>query len=170
MARHLRIAALALAAAGIVAMLSGCSVVNSIFPNGEVRDGDTGQITQGGTTDVFTLKEGDCLSDDNGDDGTEVSDVPTVPCSTPHAWEVYKNVTMTEDEYPGDSSASDEAETQCEGDAFTSFVGVDYNSSTLDVTEYYPTDDSWSNGDRVINCLVGDPDGTTVGSLQSVAK
>jgi hypothetical protein len=168
MSRRPMIARLALGAAtaaSLVALLTGCSAISGLL-GGETRD-ESGTIVEGGDTDVFTLAEGDCIDDESTAEG-EISDVPTVPCDDPHTWEVYKNVTMTDDEYPGQSGAEDIADEQCHA-AFEAFVGVAYEDSAHEYNYYLPTSDSWAMGDRTINCLVGGVEQTT-GSLQDAGE
>ncbi|MGJ1428828.1 hypothetical protein ACR8AL_09965 [Clavibacter sepedonicus] len=59
-----RILPTAFAAVLFVAALSGCSLQQraDLVPYAETR-GDDGSITAGGTTDVFALRQGDCLDD-----------------------------------------------------------------------------------------------------------
>lgn len=65
----------------------------------------------------------------------------------------------------------DAATQECVGDAYTSFVGVAYDDSALNVTTLVPTKDSWEqNNDRVIQCIIFDPAGQTTGSLAGAAR
>lgn len=155
-----RLALSAAAAASLVALLTGCSAISSLL-GGETRD-ESGEIVEGGDTDVFTLKEGDCIDDESTTE-SEISDVPTVPCIDPHTWEVYKNVTMTGDDFPGSDAVEDYADEQCLAE-FEAFVGVTYEDSVHEFTYYTPTSEGWDMGDRTINCLVGGVEQTT-GSL-----
>ncbi|SMH28397.1 Septum formation [Rathayibacter oskolensis] len=158
-----------LALAAVLALgLTGCSGLNSLM-GGETRDESSGEITEGGTTDVFQLRVGDCLNDELTETATEVTDVPTVPCTEPHSYEVFQNVTMAEaDAYPGEDATVAQAETDCTA-AFEGFVGLSYEESQYDFSYYYPTEQSWGGGDRVINCLITDPAGPNTGSLAGVA-
>jgi hypothetical protein len=186
----------ALAAALVALALSGCSPqqLADLIPHAETRDAK-GAITAGGTTDVFTLRPGDCLddqalaapsddapatsssagahpvdSDDDGPDSHPVADVPTVPCAEPHDFEVDADVTITGDgAFPGDDAVDDQADELC-GAAYASFVGDDYEDSIYDYRDYQPTSASWSTGDRTANCLIGDPAGKTVGSLAGIGR
>ncbi|MCU1482034.1 MAG: hypothetical protein JWQ19_2820 [Subtercola sp.] len=118
------------------------------------------------TQDVFSLTVGDCI------DGTsvgEVTDVPTVDCATPHDLEVFYDFDLTGDTFPGDSVVSDAAKAGCQAQ-FDSFVKIAYADSALDFTEYTPTQESWSSGDRTVSCVVGDPNGKTTGSLAGAAR
>jgi hypothetical protein len=169
----------ALAAVLIAAALSGCSPqqVADLIPHDAARD-DQGAVTASGTTDVFDLREGDCIEDQSlvdslsGDDpvSQEVTEVRTVPCSDPHDFEAYADVTLTGgSDYPGSDPVGSQADDLC-GKAFDSFVGFDYEDSIYDYTSYTPTADGWTTGDRGVSCLIGDPAGKTVGSLKGIGR
>ncbi|TDX81096.1 putative regulator of septum formation [Rathayibacter sp. PhB151] len=164
-----RRSALVLAAAAALALgLTGCSGINSMM-GGETRDDTSGEIVDGGTTDVFQLRVGDCLNDELSETATEVTDVPTVPCSDAHSYEVFQNITMAEaDEYPGETATTEQADSECQA-AFEGFVGLSYEESQYDFSYYYPTQESWDGGDRVINCLITDPAGPSTGTLSGAA-
>lgn len=183
-----RILPSAFAAVLLAAALSGCSLqqLADLVPHAETRD-DDGSITAGGTTDVFTLRQGDCLDDaptaaaneqdaadahpasDDDTRGRQVGDVSTVPCSEPHDFEVYATPTLTGDDFPGDDAVDAQADDLC-GRAYGPFVGFDYQDSIYDYQGYKPTSDSWSTGDRTVDCIIGDPAGTTVGSLAGIGR
>lgn len=156
-----------LAACGALA-LSGCSVIDSIIPKpAETRDAQSGEIIGGGTTDVFTLQPGDCLSYDSVSD--EVTDVPTVPCSEPHQYEVYGEVVLEGDEFPGDDVINQQADDGCYAQ-FAAFAGIAYEDSVLDYTYYTPLQEGWEQlNDRLVTCLVFDT-GETTGSLAGAAR
>ena len=109
---------------------------------------------------------GDCLG---AVETGEVNDVPTVPCSEPHQLEVFGEYTFADGDYPGDESISTTAEQECVA-IFDAFVGLAYEESVLGVTYYTPTQESWETGDdRLVSCLVGDPDEDVTGSLEGAA-
>ena len=175
-------AAALVGAAALALTLGGCSFIPSLVPKQEAAEtpsvetaAPTPEATaEGGTVDVFTLSEGDCLDDeslasDGATDG-EVTSVPTLPCTEPHDFEVFANVIIPDaDAYPGESAVTEKADAECAA-AFPDFVGIDYDSSIYGYSYYYPTDGSWADGDRTINCLIGDPAGKTTGSLAGIAR
>ncbi|MDJ1372000.1 septum formation family protein [Gulosibacter molinativorax] len=124
--------------------------------------------------DVFNLTVGDCITDTDMA-GTELQTVPTVPCSQPHTFEVFHDFEITTSTFPGPDS--DElmniVSDGCLGDAFTQFVGVEYNSSTLGVMYLSPTQGSWDQGDRLVSCMVYEGEGSgnvTTGTLEGSSK
>lgn len=156
--RSRALAVLTVALAG--ATLSGCSLIGNI-------GGASTPPAEGTTTDVFTVKVGFCLND--GDATGEVSEVNVIDCASPHDSEAYKSVIMADGDFPGETAVDDQAVSECTS-AFSGFVGIDYETSTLDFSYYYPTEDSWGSGDREILCLVVDPNGKTTGTLEGAAK
>lgn len=148
--------------------LSGCSVIDSVIPKpAETRDAQSGEIVGGGSTDVFTLQPGDCLNDNSVSD--EVTNVPTVPCSEPHQYEVYGEVVLEGDEFPGDDVINQQADDGCYAQ-FAAFAGIAYEDSVLDYTYYTPLQEGWEQlHDRLVTCLISDT-GETTGSLAGAAR
>ena len=130
----------------------------------------TGNIVDGGTVDAFAISLGDCFNDTGAlgsDEAGEVSSLPGVPCSEPHDNEVYAVFDVSFDSFPGDDQMADAAFEQCL-DRFAGFVGVDYESSMLDITALYPSSQSWSaQNDREVVCAVFEMNG---GKLTGSAK
>lgn len=157
------LAALTIGAAGVA--LTGCSLLGDLS-NGNGNDNGPSDSAEGTTTDVFTIKVGDCLND--GAATGEVSEVKVIDCASEHDSEAYKSITMTDGDFPGETAVDDQAVSECTS-AFTSFIGMDYETSTLDFSYYYPTADSWKQGDREILCLVVDPNGKSSGTLEGAA-
>ena len=144
--------------------LAGCSLLGNITGGNT----DPGTETDTGTdVDVFTIAVGDCLND-GGVDG-EVTTVPTVDCAELHDSEAYASVLMPDGEFPGDAAVEDFAVAECTS-AFGDFIGLSYEESTLSFSYYYPTAESWANGDREVLCLLVDPAGQVEGSLKGAAR
>ncbi len=156
----------ALAAAGL--LLSGCSLLNTIT-NTTPRDASGTPTAENSNADVFSIKVGDCLNDVTTT-GT-VTTAPIVPCSEPHNSEVYKSITMPNGTggFPGDDAVKAQAEQGC-ADAFPGFIGISYNDSSLSISYYFPTSDSWANGDREILCTVYDQGTSTIGTLKNAQR
>jgi len=163
-----RAAAVTLTAVGIAAALTGCSVIGDVLrlpaPQPE-RDETTQEITEQGEADVFALRVGDCLTMVQGE---EVDTVPVVPCGEPHSDEVYFDFALPDGEFPGEEGVTTAAQDGCLAE-FDAFVGLPYDSSTLDIGWYTPTLQSWENGDRIVSCTVYDPAGDVTGSLAGAA-
>jgi hypothetical protein len=160
---------LAGSAVALAVALSGCSVINGILGSGSGdanRDEESGQVTESANVGVFSVKLGDCMLDTGS--GT-LTDANILPCSDPHDQEIYYEITMPDGEFS--DADIDTATQECVGDAFTTFVGVGFQDSALDVTTLVPTKDSWEqNNDRVIQCIIMDPAGQVTGSLAGAAR
>ncbi len=124
---------------------------------------------EGGTddVDVFSVSVGDCINDFGT---SEVSSVEAIDCAQPHDYEVYAEVTIPGDAFPGEEAVTTAANDECVA-AFDAFVGLSYQESLLDFSYLAPTEESWQlNGDRLITCLIVDPAGQTSGSLAGAAR
>ncbi|MFS0893921.1 septum formation family protein [Microbacterium sp. 179-I 3D3 NHS] len=167
--RNRRALALAGAALALSLALTGCSALNSILGGGPAdadRDDETGQVTESANIDVFALKVGDCkMSSATG----LIEAVDVVPCDEPHDEEVYHEFRMDDGEFS--EEAVDAATDGCIGDAYTDFVGVIWDESTLDVYPITPTKETWEQlNDRVIQCVISDPAGPVTGTLKGAAR
>lgn len=162
-----RVAAPVLLAVALVG-ISGCGILDQAAEPA-VRDETSGEITESSEADVFSLKVGDCLNQQASEDAEEVSSVPTVPCAEPHDSEAYAATDMADGEYPGDQAVMDQADTFCY-DEFATFVGLSYDESELDLASFFPTPESWEEGDREIMCFVSSPDGQVTGTLAAAAR
>jgi hypothetical protein len=132
--------------------LAGCSLLTGV-PEGE--------------TDVFSVKVGDCINLSSSTED-EISSIPVVPCDEPHDQEVFDRFEIEGDTFPGDSSIEEQRIAYCEGDAFTSFVGIPWADSMYATSGLTPTSSSWDQGDREVLCTIGDPNGQTTGSLKGI--
>jgi hypothetical protein len=118
---------------------------------------ETGAIIEEGALDAFGMRVGDCFNDvvAVGAGATQVTNVPAVPCAQPHDNEVYAVFDVTLPGFPGSEAMSQQAFDGCL-ERFEAFVGKDYQSSSLDVTHLYPTQESWDQNDREVICAVYD--------------
>ena len=145
-----------------LAGISGCGILDETAEPA-VRD-ESGEITEPSEADVFSLKVGDCLNQTTTEETAEVSSVPTVPCAEPHDSEAYAATDLPEGDYPGDQAVIDASDTFCY-DQFATFVGLTYDESTLELASFFPTPESWEQGDHEIMCFISSPDGQVTGTL-----
>ncbi|MFT4109985.1 septum formation family protein [Propionicimonas sp.] len=111
------------------------------------------------------LAVGDCTGDLDLS-GAAISDVPTVPCTGDHHWEVHAVVAVAGDTYPGADALTSRADTACAA-SFVEYVGVEPAYSRF--TSAYLTGDenAWAAPEnRVITCLVGSPDNELTASAR----
>ena len=125
----------------------------------EASRDESGAIVDAGTLDAFEMRIGDCFDDTSGlsgDGDDNIENLPGVPCSDPHDNEVFAVFDLDLEAFPEDDEMSQIAFDACV-ERFESFVGMDYQSSSLDVMTLYPTPQSWKHGnDREVVCAVYD--------------
>jgi hypothetical protein len=154
---------IAAAITGAALLLTGCSVLGSLTSKPSATPTPTKT-----TANVFTLKVGDCL-DDASSSGTVVT-APVVPCSEPHDSEAYASIKVSGNTYPGKDAITTQADEGCAA-AFPAFVGMSFDNSTLKISYYYPTQDSWTQkNDRQILCTVYDDGVKTTGTLKNADR
>jgi hypothetical protein len=159
-------------------MLTGCGIMDRFTAGEEVpRDEPSGEITAPAEADAFEIALGDCIDlgalDGYGEaaegDEFEVEVVPVVPCADEHTGEVYAELVMEGDKYPGDKAVSKRFDEWCH-DEFETFVGVPFDDSAYSYTGFYPTKDTWRQlGDRTLQCIVTSEEPVT-GTLKGVEK
>jgi len=152
----------AVTAALAVVLVSGCQAdTPEQLPLPPVTDVDTEVVLQ----PVLRLNVGDCLMDQSTPLGGDLVDTPRIDCDVPHESEVYAEIVMEGTGFPGVEEVMNTGIASCMAE-FAEFVGVDYSSSLLDFSYYYPTPSSWAVGDRSIFCVVFDPGVLTQGTLE----
>ncbi|MFJ4027180.1 septum formation family protein [Paenarthrobacter sp. NPDC089989] len=143
--------------------LAGCSLISS----GDAKRDESGRPTETSVADAFKVKVGDCMAQPSSD---EFQDVSIIPCEQSHDLEAFAAKNIVADSYPGQSEVQAQSEEYC-GAEFATFVGIPYDESTLDMTYFYPSSQTWKQKDREIVCLIGGASGAAVtGTLKGAAK
>lgn len=163
-ARARAMALLAITAAAVA--LSGCTMIGQLT-NSTPRDASGAPTAANTNADVFSIKVGDCL-DDASSTGT-VTTAPIVPCNQPHDSEAYTSVQMKDGAFPGADAVTTQANETCAA-AYPAFIGIPYDDSDLSISYYFPTKESWANGDRQIMCTVYDNGVKTTGTLKNAER
>lgn len=163
-ARARALALLAITAAAVA--LSGCTMIGQLT-NSTPRDASGAPTAANTNADVFSIKVGDCL-DDASSTGT-VTTAPIVPCNQPHDSEAYTSVQMKDGAFPGADAVTTQANETCAA-AYPAFIGIPYDDSDLSISYYFPTKESWANGDRQIMCTVYDNGVKTTGTLKNAKR
>lgn len=166
--RTRRALALAASAVALSAALSGCSVLNGILSGDDAARDDDGNVTEEKEIDIFSLKVGDCLTED-AVTGGETDTAPVTPCDKPHPYEVYYEFKLEDGDFPGSDGIEAPAMEKCTT-AFEEFIGVPFDASTLTFTWFEPTEESWGANDRLVQCIVYDEAGDVTGSLKGAAR
>jgi hypothetical protein len=115
----------------------------------------TGDITKGGDLVSNDLRVGDCW-DMKDPSAHTVDSVAAKPCAETHEYEVIYIGAVPGDTYPTDDAFQAYVESACVP-AFGAYIGKDYQDSGLDISWLYPDTDSWSSGDRTVECSAYDP-------------
>lgn len=177
-ARPARLLAAVSAAAVSLTLLSGCGLLEELTSSGDApRDEPGGEITAAAEADAFEVLKGDCIDleamagygDASAGEEYEVETVPVVPCDEPHTGEVFAELVMDTDEYPGDEGIATTFDEWCYGE-FEKFVGISYDESVYGYTGFYPTQQTWDMlDDRTLQCIVSAEEPVT-GTLKGAAK
>lgn len=121
---------------------------------------DNTVVDSGTNTSVFDLREGTCFNDPVTQDEDLIEELSVVSCDAPHDNEVFALVDHpdgTDAAFPGQDAISEFANEQCEA-VYYAYVGTAYADSLFLYSTYYPTAESWSNGDREVICFLYHPD------------
>ena len=138
----------------IAGVLSECSSANR---NSE------GVITESGDVDAFETKVGDCFSSlpdaSSQNEMIEFNSLQAVPCTEPHKWQVvHKGYISNLTEY-SETAIQQESSKICEEaykSLFLSMSDFKYEEyKDAQSISFFPTPESWENGDKTVDCLIG---------------
>lgn len=133
------------------------------------RRDSSGQIEAGGTLSVDDLRVGDCF--DFADDGSdEFGSVEAMPCTQAHDHQIFHIANHETASYPTDVELGAIFTDLCLTESFEAFVGAAYLESTLEVDMSWPTEDSFSNGNRGFICYIYDPTGAKLTATMEGAR
>lgn len=104
---------------------------------------------------VFALRVGDCIG---GQGGT------IVPCTTPHAAEVFATFSLPDSAWPGTSAVASSARSGC-GSRLTGYLNPQL-AITLAQSYVYPDKTAWQAGTRTVICEVRAASGELTGSVR----
>ncbi|SKC75919.1 DUF4190 domain-containing protein [Krasilnikoviella flava] len=161
-----------LAIAGIV--LGALGILGGLIFAGLVVLAMTSEDLQEGFSEGFqesfadqtgaNLQLGDCF--ELPADSTDLTGIVAIDCASAHGAELVGVDELTDTEYPGEDSVVATTQEFCYAQ-FADYVGTDYDSSGLDMMYLYPTQASWTFGDRRLLCWAQNPDGSPLeGSVQ----
>lgn len=108
-----------------------------------------------GTIYFTDLEVGHCFQDWTEGD----TQVMAVDCSAPHDNEVYYVAELTDDDLPSENDLENRSLGLCLA-SFEPYVGALPEETTLDYGWLFPSDESWSEGDRDITCYLFAADGS----------
>jgi hypothetical protein len=144
------------------------ATVAVVLAVGVVLTGCSGGNSRGDSTSVFKVSSGECFVPPEKVQA-ELTKIDQVPCNKAHTQEAYASVaykastpsfdSLTAD-YPGETVLKQFADGAC-AQRFSTYVGVDYQDSSLFFTYLIPSARSWQQAhDRRVVCFI-----TTTGSL-----
>lgn len=125
--------------------------------------------------DAAKLQPGDCFDDPitAGQSGAVVKEVQHHPCSEPHLFEVietFKFATSGDATFPGQTGFDSFIVEKCSV-AFTTYIGIAEDQSSLSYSAYTPVESGWKSGDRDITCFLGALDGSKLtGSMKNARR
>ncbi|MFG1850626.1 DUF4190 domain-containing protein [Actinomadura geliboluensis] len=111
------------------------------------------------TVDAQKMKVGDCINDaatatnPSDTEPVEVESVKIVPCTGPHDGEVAAVFRLTGSLMPPESELQQQASDGCKLRT-RARINRDPAASRLANSFYYPTDESWRQGDRTVTCVI----------------
>ncbi|MFN0028082.1 MAG: septum formation family protein [Acidimicrobiales bacterium] len=141
-----------LAGGGIVLGVLGL-IVGGIYWGDFLERGEGIDQVRAALADGFDdLQVGDCVivpADGN------IYGLAEEPCDEPHGGEVYFISDLQTESLP----TSDAVANRC-ADSFVEFIGVDFETSSLDLFYTMPSAASWATGDRRYHCIATTIDGS----------
>jgi hypothetical protein len=154
----IRIHLTTIGAAGVVLLLlAGCAGLGG--GSRASRQTDGGEIVASGDVGAFELQTGDCIISGQIAADEVFSDVKAVPCTEAHDSQVVGTYNVIGDDLDEDAIYA-EAETRC-SQIMESYVGPGWwDEENLTFSFFYPTTESWADGDREVACLAETIDGS----------
>ena len=135
---------------------------------------EAGQITVQGELGAFVTKLGDCINDvpqGSSEELLKVSTVTGVPCDQPHNWQVIHKGEITLGEF-SESEVERKSKILCDAALeriIDSFDESDYERVAPFEDSYtnffLPTAESWVEGDRTVDCIIGSNEETYTDSF-----
>ena len=123
-----------------------------------------GQVTQSGTLQATALQVGDCFDAPSGN--TDITSIKAIPCSQAHDSQVFSEPPISETTYPGNSTLSTEAQTDCNGPTAQSSISSSA-PSTLEVDYYVPQDANTFATQNYVICVLNASSATLTQSYVS---
>ena len=153
----------------IITGVAGIGIVSAgAYALDQTTRNDQGTIIESGELGVFSFQAGDCIS--NLDmDAMNIEKATGVPCAQKHQAEVFAETYFADNSETRPAEFNDKGNLYCDSQ-FATFVGRNYEDSTLDYIMLYPLDQGWKDGDREITCIIFDPAGFVIGSLRGANR
>ena len=101
----------------------------------------TGEINKAGDLVTSDLRVGDCFDLNDPSASAEIEKVTARPCSDAHQYEIIFVGSLPAGTYPPEKTFEDYVGANCIA-AFATYVGSDFDTSTLDMNWLFPTEDA----------------------------
>ena len=157
-------------ALGLSLTASGCASVAHLAPSASDGAASVAASATAAPLDVVKLVVGDCFDNLGDADVASAATVTLVPCTEPHAFEVFAGFDLPIGSYPGEDAVVAAAEDGC-GSRFEAFTGSAYDGSQLDYNYFIPRASDWTiSGNHLVSCLIDDPAGPVTGTLAQARR
>jgi hypothetical protein len=133
----------------------GDRTVACVLATSDTKRDASGAVVEAGDVSFAKLGVGDCFNDP--EHYAAAVRVPAVPCNQLHDNEVYAALDAEGDEFPGDEAMEADAQAACEERLDSYLVGLSDGSDLL-AFPFFPTQESWTFGDRQITCVLYNAD------------
>ncbi len=144
-------------------LILGFAMLGAACNSGPDRDA-SGAVKEEGELQADKIKTGDCFDEPSG---TSIESVVAIPCDQPHDNEAFLVYELDEFAVVGLQEKIDE---KCLP-AFQEYVGIDFDSSVLEMTYLTPPDlISFNEGLKTVICYAGSPEGKVTGTIKGSNK
>lgn len=118
------------------------------------------------------LSVGDCFNPPGGAGANSaLVDIEKIDCSSPHYAEVFRVIDLGDySSYPGDEVISEMASSECLGDNFSDFIGVEFEESDVHASSFVPNRSTWSRDGNEIICFAFIPDENFSGTMKDLER
>jgi hypothetical protein len=143
---------------GGMAIFAGASAMDD-----DTKRDETGSIVESGGLGVLAIQLGDCiqLPGDMTTEAIEIVSVEGVPCEQAHDGQVYAELELPGDgPFPGQTAVEEQARFSCMAE-WPVGVGTVYEDDVArDFTTFHPVAEGWAVGDRGVQCILTNADGS----------
>lgn len=160
-----RVVLVRLAIAGVIGIFGYLKVSDSKVD--EATRDTSGEVTESGDVGIYVLQIGDCFlyptSDFSSTAGIIPDQLKVIPCTELHDAEVGGNHTLPDGPFPGVSKFAELEQSLCRDD-YNAYTKTNLESPPHGGQSFYPTEESWANGDRLFTCTFSFISGEKLGA------
>jgi hypothetical protein len=132
-----------------------------------VRD-TTGEVVEAGTVGALAFQLGDCLvfpSSYSVNEESSITKLEVVPCTELHDAQIVGEYLMNDGDFPGDAFITEyeKANNIC-WDKYDAYTKTSLDAPPHSYNLLHPSEESWLQGDRELQCLFSRNDGGKLGA------